>query len=123
MKQISHHPYHMFRIRVHIKSQFSKEYCSATILFTSRSFPMLIRQTLYRALILLLFCSCSKRETEVLQLVSPPPSGIVARDAPIILTFSRAIVSSDSTNQWTTTPYVRFTPDIPGRFTWRDTST
>src|SRR5437867_1247308 len=84
---------------------------------------MFKQPAIYRIIIILLFCSCSKKATEVLQLAAPAPNGIVQRDAPIILAFSKAVVPSDSTNQWTTTPFVEFTPDIPGKFTRRDTST
>ncbi len=72
---------------------------------------------------LLIVSSCSKKESEVLQVTSPLPNGVVARDAPIIISFSKAIVKAESTNQWTSTPYITFTPEIPGKFTWRDTST
>ncbi|HTK81836.1 MAG TPA: MG2 domain-containing protein, partial [Bacteroidota bacterium] len=77
----------------------------------------------FTILICLLSLSCSRRETDVLQLANSPPQGILQRDAPIILMFSRAVVSSDSANQWTATPYIEFSPEIPGKFTWRDTST
>lgn len=74
-------------------------------------------------ILLLAIASCSKKASDVLQVTSPLPQGIVARDAPIIISFSKSIVKADSTNQWTSTPYIQFTPDIPGKFTWRDTST
>src|SRR6266853_878817 len=74
-------------------------------------------------IIVLLLSSCAKKETDMLQLISPPPGGIVPRDAPFILTFSRPVVAAESTNQWTSTPYIEFNPELPGKFTWRDTST
>jgi hypothetical protein len=32
------------------------------------------------------------------------------------------VVPQDSVNQWTTTPYITFTPAIPGKFVWEDTT-
>ncbi|HEV8539417.1 MAG TPA: MG2 domain-containing protein [Bacteroidota bacterium] len=84
----------------------------------------MLKPQIPRLIIMMLFLSsCSKKETEVLELASPLPSGVVQRDAPIILFFSKAVVPPDSTNQWTASPYIEFTPVIPGKFTWRDTST
>src|SRR5690242_15011334 len=67
--------------------------------------------------------SCSKKASETLQVTGQLPSGIVRRDAPIVIQFSKGIVKPDSVNQWTSTPYIQFTPEIAGKFTWRDTST
>ena len=36
--------------------------------------------------------------------------------------FSRAVVKADSTNVWTESPFIEFTPQIPGKFVWQDTS-
>src|SRR6267143_3356765 len=80
-------------------------------------------QLLILVIVLFIVPSCSKKQAEVLQVTSPLPRDIVAADRPIIISFSKAIVKPDSTNQWTSTPYIQFTPDIPGKFTWRDTST
>ena len=38
------------------------------------------------------------------------------------MTFSNGIVPQDSVNQWTSTPYITFSPDIPGKFIWEDTT-
>jgi len=73
--------------------------------------------------VVMLVASCAKEEHEILRLQSPLPSGILAKDEPIIITFSKAVVPPESTNQWTNTQYIEFIPDIPGKFTWRDTST
>ena len=49
----------------------------------------------------LLIPACSKKASDVLQVSGPLPSGVVKRDAPLVITFSRGIVKPDSTNQWT----------------------
>ncbi len=67
--------------------------------------------------------SCSKKENDVLQVVSPLPNGIVPANQAIVIRFSKGIVKQDSTNQWTNTSYIEFSPEIPGKFTWQDTLT
>jgi len=65
---------------------------------------------------------CGGPGANVLRVTSPFPSGVMGRDAMIPLTFSRAVVSADSINQWTETPFIAFTPAIPGKFVWEDTT-
>jgi hypothetical protein len=57
-----------------------------------------------------------------LRVVSPLPHGIVVRDAPLVFEFSRSVVTQEAVNQWTTTPYVEFSPVIPGMFVWQDSA-
>ncbi len=76
------------------------------------------------ALILLavLFHSCGGPGTNVLRVTSTLPSGVIGRDLILPVTFSRGIVPMDSVNQWTSTPYMTFSPEIPGKFIWEDTT-
>ena len=74
------------------------------------------------SIMLLVLASCSRQESETLQVVSPLPSGIIPQDAAIGLTFSRGVVPQDSVNQWTTSPFIEFSPAIPGKFVWQDTT-
>src|SRR5512144_86139 len=74
-------------------------------------------------LLALLAAACSKKEGDLLRLAEPVPRGVVQRTAPLIFVFSGGVVPPESTNQWTGMPYVQFTPDIPGTFTWRDSAT
>jgi uncharacterized protein YfaS (alpha-2-macroglobulin family) len=69
-----------------------------------------------------LILSCSKNEAELLGVTSPLPAGIVPATSVITVTFSRRVVSPDSTNLWTNTPYIEFSPAIPGKFVWQDTA-
>ena len=69
-----------------------------------------------------LISSCGAPERNVLELASPLPTGEVARDTALVLTFSRGVVPADSVNRWSATPYIEFSPAIPGRFVWQDTS-
>ena len=75
--------------------------------------------TLLLGIILL---SCSGPDSQVLRLTSDLPSGVLSRDAVITLTFSRGVVPIDSLNLWTSTPFIEFTPGIPGKFVWQDTT-
>ena len=72
--------------------------------------------------LLLLAFSCARDASEYLQVVSSLPEGVVPRDAAIGLEFSRGIVPADSLNQWSGTPYIEFSPAIPGKFVWQDTA-
>ncbi len=72
--------------------------------------------------IALVFVSCSKDESELLRVTSPLPQGVLAQDAVIALTFSRGVVPQDSVNRWTDMPLIEFTPAVPGKFVWQDTS-
>jgi hypothetical protein len=60
--------------------------------------------------------SCSGPDSQALRLTSDLPSGVLSRDAVITLTFSRGVVPVDSLNLWTNTPFIDFTPGIPGKF-------
>ena len=68
------------------------------------------------------YLSCTGPDTQALRLTSDLPSGVISRDAVIMLTFSRGVVPPDSLNLWTNTPFVEFTPAIPGKFVWQDTA-
>ncbi|RPH34656.1 hypothetical protein EHM92_07655, partial [bacterium] len=70
----------------------------------------------------LVFVSCSKDESELIRVTSPLPEGVLPQDAVITLTFSRGVVPQDSLNRWTDMPLIEFTPAIPGKFVWQDTS-
>jgi alpha-2-macroglobulin len=81
----------------------------------------LVRFTLALIAIVTLF-SCSKKLTDYYQLTAQFPSGVVRSDTVIVVTFSGGVVNADSTNVWTGTPFIDFTPPIPGKFIWQDTS-
>lgn len=70
----------------------------------------------------ILIPSCSPRDAHVLSVVSDLPSGVLPRDAVISVTFSRGIVPAESLNVWTNTPFIEFTPPLPGKFVWQDTT-
>ena len=70
----------------------------------------------------IILVSCSGPDSQTLRLVSDLPSGVLSRDAVIALTFSRGVVPLDSLNLWTSTPFIEFTPGIPGKFVWQDTT-
>jgi len=65
--------------------------------------------------------SCARQEPGVLRVTSDMPAGVMARDGSIVLVFSRGVVPPESTNVWMTTPYVEFSPSVPGKFVWQDT--
>jgi hypothetical protein len=71
---------------------------------------------------LCLLLSCSRIDQLALRVVSPLPHGIVQRDAPLVFEFSRGVVTTEVINQWTTTPYIEFSPAIPGMFVWQDSA-
>ena len=71
---------------------------------------------------LLLLASCSKKEAEILRLSSELPTGVVPPTEVLKFSFSRAVMKTDSANQWTTTPFIEFSPAIPGKFVWQDSS-
>lgn len=71
----------------------------------------------------IIFSSCFRNEAELLRVASPLPSGIVPNTSVLTLKFSKAVARGDSTTQWSATPYVEFTPTIPGRFIWSDSAT
>ena len=71
--------------------------------------------------LILVFVSCAK-ESDVLRVASPLPEGVLPQDTVIALTFSRGVVPLDSLNRWTDVPLIEFTPAIPGKFVWQDTS-
>ena len=72
--------------------------------------------------LLLLLSSCSRKEAEILRLTSDLPNGIIPQTEVLRFTFSKAVMKIDSANQWTTTPFVEFSPAIPGKFVWQDSS-
>lgn len=82
------------------------------------------RHTILASLILLavVFHSCGGPGANVLRVTSALPSGVVGRDLIVPVTFSRGIVPVDSLNQWSSTPYITFSPEIPGKFIWEDTT-
>jgi len=67
--------------------------------------------------------SCSQKQGDTLQLTSTLPGGIIPLDTTLQWKFSQAVVKPESTNVWLTTPFVDFTPPVPGKFVWQDTST
>ncbi len=73
-------------------------------------------------IVCLIALSCSTQDATKLRITSPLPSGIVARDTVLGFTFSRGMVPPDSLNTWTMTPLVEFSPAIPGKFVWQDTT-
>src|SRR5205814_191595 len=75
-----------------------------------------IRYGILLVLLGLVLGSCSKREAEILRLTSQLPQGTVRGDTVLMFKFSRAIAAADSTNAWTNTPFVEFTPPVAGKF-------
>jgi len=82
-----------------------------------KQFPGVLLLTLSLALF-----SCSRQEADVLRLTAPLPGGVVSQDAAITLAFSRGVVRTDSVNLWTDTPFIEFTPHVPGKFVWQDSA-
>ena len=79
----------------------------------------------YHALLVLgalCLASCSFRDSDALRIVSPLPAGIVEAGTSFDFEFSRGVVPRDSTNTWTMTPYIEFTPHIEGKFVWHDST-
>ncbi len=72
--------------------------------------------------LLFLILSCSTGDTTRLRVVSSFPAGIVPRDTVFVVAFSRGVVPPESLNVWTLTPYMKFSPEVSGKFTWTDTS-
>jgi len=84
---------------------------------------MKARNRLLCALIMsLAILSCSTTDPNALRVTSPLPGGIQPRNAEIAITFSRRVVSPESTNVWTTTPFIEFSPPLSGAFVWQDTA-
>ena len=86
---------------------------------------MTITRSSFRALCLILVLaalSCSRNDVTKIRVTSPMPSGIVRRDTVLSFTFSRGVAEMDSLNSWTSTPFVEFTPPVPGKFTWQDST-
>src|SRR5512135_2681853 len=73
-------------------------------------------------LLALLAVTCSTEDALTLRVTSPLPSGIVTRDTVLAFRFSRGVVPPESLNTWTSTPFIDFSPAIPGRFTWEDST-
>lgn len=71
----------------------------------------------------LLLASCIRKEAELLSLASPLPGGSVPTTSVITIKFSKAVARADSAAHWSSTPYITFTPAIPGKFIWSDSST
>ncbi len=70
-----------------------------------------------------LLFSCATDKANRLRVTSPLPAGTIDNNAVIRLTFSSGVVSPESTNIWTMTPYLQFNPPVSGRFVWQDTAT
>ncbi|MBI3192982.1 MAG: hypothetical protein HYZ34_00785, partial [Ignavibacteriae bacterium] len=71
----------------------------------------------------ILLISCSKKESEILRVSTVISNKTVTQDEPLRFTFSKAVVPVESVSVWMNTPFVRFTPEIAGKFIWQDTST
>jgi len=74
------------------------------------------------ATVSLIITSCARKDPQAIYLQSKLPTGVLLQTAVFEFTFSRGIVPRDSVNQWTTTPFVEFTPSIEGKFVWQDSS-
>ncbi|MEX2115923.1 MAG: alpha-2-macroglobulin [Bacteroidota bacterium] len=72
-------------------------------------------------ILLMALAACSVDDSD-LRIVSELPEGVVNHDAVIQLTFNRGIVSDTRVNMWTDEPYIEFTPAIPGKFVWQDST-
>lgn len=66
--------------------------------------------------------SCAPRDGRVLSVTSDLPSGVHSRDGVIEFAFSRGVAPAESLNVWTIAPLVEFTPAIPGKFVWQDST-
>jgi len=66
--------------------------------------------------------SCARDEAETLRVESVSAEGIISRDAVVMVAFSSGVVTPESTNVWTDTPFIEFTPSVPGKFVWQDTN-
>ena len=88
----------------------------------TRRLPM--RQKSFIGVITLLafLASCKGPETQSISIISPLPSGVVPSNGALSFMFSRAVVPVDSTNHWSVSSFIEFTPAIPGKFVWQDTS-
>src|SRR5512140_2265520 len=73
-------------------------------------------------LLALLALTCSTEDALTLRVTSPLPSGVVPRDTVLSFRFSRGVVPPESLNTWTATPFIDFSPAVPGKFTWEDTT-
>lgn len=71
---------------------------------------------------LMLMSACTVFYSNTLELVSPPPKGVVPNTGVLEFQFSRAVVPPESTVIWKTTPYVMFYPPIEGKFVWQDSA-
>ena len=83
-------------------------------------------RTLLRSLTIAILClsasSCSLFDRSALRVTSELPKGAIPTSGVLKFEFSRAVVLPESTNTWTTTPYIEFTPRIEGKFVWQDSS-
>lgn len=73
-------------------------------------------------LLFFLFSSCMRNSSEILRITSPLPGGVVSNTPTLTFSFSRGVVPADSTNQWSDIPFIEFSPSIPGKFVWQDTT-
>ncbi len=74
-------------------------------------------------LIALFFCSCSHREAETLKVTSSLPAGERSSTGQMLFQFSKLVVPVESVGVMMKTPFIAFSPEIPGMFVWQDTST
>lgn len=79
--------------------------------------------TLVFVLAICIVCAaCSVFDSGALQITSQLPHGIVPSSGVLQFEFSRSVAAPESTNVWTVTPFVEFTPHIEGKFVWQDSS-
>jgi len=71
--------------------------------------------------VLVALIACSVDESD-LRVVSDMPKGVLDHGAVIQLTFNRGIVNETRVNMWSDEPYIEFTPAIPGKFVWQDST-
>ena len=70
----------------------------------------------------LTFSSCSIFERNALRVTSELPHGVIPPTSVLKFQFSRGVVQPESTNTWTSTPYIDFTPHVDGKFVWQDSA-
>ncbi len=67
--------------------------------------------------------ACSQKEADMLRITSSLPLGERSSSNPFIFTFSKGVVPVESVGVMMKTPFVTFTPEIPGMYIWQDTVT
>ncbi|MEL6593972.1 MAG: hypothetical protein AAFQ68_27970, partial [Bacteroidota bacterium] len=76
------------------------------------------RTFIFALLLALLAAACSDPENEV-KLIEQNFSDIAPQQGNLSFTFSQPLVPDTFLNQWDSTEYIRFSPPIDGKYSWR----